>query len=164
MATYNPLKFRIEDDTILNKKCFSVKNVTNKMKVFTRFMHRLLRTHGGLGLAANQVGRLFRIIVVNTLGQTEDGVVLTMYNPRIAAFGEGIDMMTEGCLSFPGRVFIRRRPVSIFVEYVTEDGEILERWFHGLNAQVIVHELLHLEGIHVDQLESNHFEQLLAVE
>lgn len=93
-----------------------------------------------VGLAANMIGELKRIIVVS-----DGGKPLLMYNPEILR-RTGEFQAEEGCLSLEGvRRVVRYR--KVFVRY--QDKEFVERTqkFSGWTAQIIQHEVDHCDGI-----------------
>lgn len=96
-----------------------------------------------LGLAANQVGILKRVIVVDQGGQW-----ITLVNPVIVE-RSGEQTVRDGCMSVDfGKSFrMRTRPAFIRVEYFDEHGNECRRKAKGLNAAVICHECDHLDGV-----------------
>jgi len=96
----------------------------------------------GIGLAAPQVGRLIRLIVV----QIEKGAV-AFINPEIVKRSKETEIMEEGCLSFPGFSLKIKRAKEIKVEALNEKGEKIRFKIKGLSARVFQHEIDHLDGI-----------------
>lgn len=103
-------------------------------------MRQKIKDHDLLGLAANQIGADFRIIIAN-------GIV--MYNPYII-HGYGEMTTIEGCLDVEGLHEVKRYGV-IVVAY-------MDKWFEPRiirlidnEAGVVQHEIDHLEGITIDQ-------------
>ena len=92
------------------------------------------------GMAANMIGVSKRIIVVNT-GLT--GII--MFNPVILRHDTPYDTM-EGCLSLDG-MRPARRYRNIEVEYYDSQWQRHRQKFSGYAAQVIQHEIDHLNGI-----------------
>jgi len=97
--------------------------------------------HHGLGLSANQCGLPYRVFVLRS---TEP---LVCFNPRVVDTSEGISLMDEGCLSFPGLALPIKRPRSIKVRFQDYKGETKTEIFSGMTARVFQHELDHLDGI-----------------
>jgi peptide deformylase len=104
-----------------------------------------MRTAGGMGLAAPQVGEPLRLIVAR-VGATE----LVIANPvLVRARGSAEDW--EGCLSVPNRVARLRRPIEVVVTGQALDGRRVRYRRDGLLARVLAHELDHLDGrLYVD--------------
>ena len=96
--------------------------------------------HECVGLAANMIGVLKRIIAV----EAEDGY-LVLFNPVILK-KSGQYEAEEGCLSLEG-VRKTKRWQSIKVQYQTMDGKPRIKTFTGWTAQIIQHEIDHCDGI-----------------
>jgi len=108
----------------------------------------------GVGLAANQVGRLIRVAVVHPRGEGDQGQPLALINPEILEYA-GSEVFEEGCLSVPGIFADLRRPERILVRFLDKDGHEETREFSGMPARVIQHEIDHLEGrLFVDHLSA----------
>ncbi len=73
---------RTEGDEALRKKCKQVMNVDDKIRMFLQDLKDTLAVAGGAGLAAPQIGILWRLAVVNT----PDGSVC-LVNPEITEKG-----------------------------------------------------------------------------
>ena len=96
---------------------------------------------GRVGMAANMIGVLKRIIAV----EAEDGGYLVLFNPVILK-KSGLYEAEEGCLSLEG-VRKTKRYQSIKVQYQTMDGKPRIKTFAGWTAQIIQHEIDHCDGI-----------------
>lgn len=99
--------------------------------------------HGGLGLAAPQVGLLYRVFVVGYDNSNKQ----VFFNPEIISTTEAEDEHLEGCLSFKHLFFKVSRPKEIEIKYQHVNGEWKQDKFVGLTARCIQHEYDHLEGI-----------------
>ena len=95
---------------------------------------------GCVGMAANMIGVNKRIIVFE-----DAGGYMEMFNPRILRRAQPFEA-EEGCLSLPGTRKTRRYR-EIKVEWQTRDMKTRIRGFSGWAAQIIQHEIDHLEGI-----------------
>ena len=93
-----------------------------------------------VGMAANMIGVLKRIIAVN-----DGGEIMVMFNPEILK-KEGEYEAEEGCLSLVGK---RKavRYTTVKVKYRDERFKTQVKSFSGFTAQIIQHEMDHLEGI-----------------
>ena len=97
----------------------------------------------GIGLAAPQVGKNIRMIVLRlSTGQTE-----VMINPRISWCSPERSTMEEGCLSIPGEYIWVERPSRVRVKFQTLEGEYKYWCLHKMDARVLLHEYDHLEGV-----------------
>jgi peptide deformylase len=101
-----------------------------------------MREHEGVGLAANQVGRLKRILVATL--EDEEFVVV---NPAIERAGETTNRELEGCLSIPGIQVEVERPTAITISGQDASGAPLRIEASGLLARIFQHEMDHLDGI-----------------
>jgi len=109
-----------------------------------RQMAAFMREHGGIGLAAPQVGIPLRLLMVNHTGQPADD--RAFIDPRVTA-RRGMEDAEEGCLSFPGIRAVIRRPAWVRVEALSPGGEPVVVEMDGLLARVLQHEIDHLDGI-----------------
>ena len=95
---------------------------------------------GCVGMAANMIGVSKRIIAFEY-----EGGYMAMLNPEIVR-ASGLYQTEEGCLSLPG-IRPTKRYKDIKVKYQNEKMQIRLKTFTGWTAQIIQHELDHLEGI-----------------
>lgn len=137
MALLNIVK---DTDEILRKKSKDVDEINEKILTLIEDMKETMEKAGGVGLAAVQVGKLRKVIVINT-GEDE----LTLINPRMLK-KSGSQEDLEGCLSCPGRWGITRRPMKVEVETLTTEGKLEKIKAEGFLAKAICHEMDHLEG------------------
>lgn len=105
-------------------------------------MWETLNANEAIGLAANQVNVLQRIILIG-LG----GYRVAMLNPAILEQSKTTDAVYEGCLSFPGLSLKIERSLTAVVEWTTLHGNRITQGFSGDVARVIQHEIDHLDGI-----------------
>ena len=131
---------RTENDPILRKKSRVVENFDEKLWQLLDDMKETMEKAGGVGLAAVQIGKLRKLIVINT-GEDE----LTLINPKLLK-QSGSQEDLEGCLSCPGRWGITRRPMKVEVETLTTEGKKVKIKAEGFLAKAICHEMDHLEG------------------
>lgn len=94
-----------------------------------------------VGMAANMIGVLKRIIVFDNNGE-----YVIMFNPEIIKRSEPYDT-AEGCLSLLGEPRPVRRYKTIKVSYQTADMKPRIKTFTGFPAQIIQHEIDHCDGI-----------------
>ena len=96
--------------------------------------------HRCVGMAANMIGYSKRMIIVDDNGQ-----YLIMINPVLLKVS-GLYQTEEGCLSHDG-VRPCKRYEKIKVQYLDEQMKIKIKTYTGFTAQIIQHEMDHLEGI-----------------
>lgn len=94
-----------------------------------------------VGMAANMIGELKRIIVFDN-----DGCYMTMFNPEIVKSDKPYST-SEGCLSLIGEPRPVRRYRSIKVRWQNEKFETRMKTFTDRPAQIIQHEIDHCNGI-----------------
>lgn len=99
-------------------------------------------TQNGVGLSAIQIGVPKRAAVVRLWG---DGS-LFICNPAFTPVGDGMEEVTEGCLSFPDVRAQVRRYSEITLSYRDRRGDTLDSYFKSADARVVQHEIDHLNG------------------
>ena len=95
----------------------------------------------GVGLAANQVGILRRVVVIDV----GEGLI-ELVNPVIVE-KSGNQEEVEGCLSSPGEYGITKRPMHVKVDAFDRFGNEVSYEGEGLLARAFCHELDHLDGV-----------------
>lgn len=97
--------------------------------------------HGGIGLAANQIGLPYRAFAVAS------NPIIVAFNPIIVDTSEEVIDLDEGCLTFPGLCLKINRPKTIRVRYTQPNGDTQTHIYTGMTARIFQHELDHLDGI-----------------
>lgn len=101
----------------------------------------------GIGLAANQVGVLQRVMIVTFNVHTKKKhKIVPMINPEVIEFGKSEISYEEGCLSLPGQYGQVKRPAKVKVRWQNPEGNICEKKLEGWDARIFLHELDHLDG------------------
>lgn len=105
----------------------------------------------GIGLAAPQIGKNIRLMVIDATPMAEEFPELenfkkVLINPIITEFGDDSCNESEGCLSLPGIREEVKRPKKITIEYENENFELVEEVLEGFAARVVQHEYDHVEG------------------
>lgn len=136
------LTIRTLGDKVLTQKAKRVANVDDSIRNICISMVDTMNVNNGVGLAANQVGILKRIVVIKD-GE-EDKV---MINPEIVEYSQEICDMKEGCLSIPDTFLDIQRPETIKVKYRNMKGKPHFETYSGLTSRIIQHEIDHLDGI-----------------
>ena len=138
------LNIRVVPDPILFRKARKVAKITEQHKKLALDMVETMTEHHGVGLAANQVGVLERICVVQTPEMDE---AMVLVNPEIVK-KEGQREVEEGCLSVPGyrgmvvrSEKVQARALDLNSKRFKVDAE------DNLLAQALEHEIDHLNGI-----------------
>ena len=144
-----------------------VKEVTAELVQYSKDMLETMYDSRGVGLAAPQVGRLERMIVIDTRPHDDDGkpteegmtelektvqYPIVLINPEIKV-KKGKTVYGEGCLSVPGYVENVERAEYIEAEYLDTNGQKQTIKTDGLLAICIQHEIDHLDGkLFIDRL------------
>lgn len=136
------LTLRYLDDKVLTQKAKRVASIDDTIRSLCASMVSLMLEKGGIGLSANQVGVLKRIIVV----LIEDTPVV-MINPEILESSKEICEMEEGCLSIPEEFLKIKRPKTIKIKYRNTKGMPCVNTYYGLTSRIIQHEIDHLNGV-----------------
>jgi peptide deformylase len=149
MALLNILHF---PDPKLRTIAKPVTAFDNKLKKLVGDMFETMYEAPGIGLAATQVDRHIRLLVMDI---SEDrNHPRCLINPQILQ-ADGEEESDEGCLSVPGFYESVTRADHIIVRANNEEGEIIEFDSNGIEAVCIQHEMDHLEGkLFVDYLST----------
>jgi peptide deformylase len=131
-------------DPVLRTRARPVERFDDALRDEVRRMGELMVDAMGVGLAANQVGVLNRVLVYRVHQQAP---VSALINPEIEWSGDEEEILEEGCLSLPAVHVDVERPIHIRVRGVDEHGEPLTIEASGLEARVIQHEVDHLDGV-----------------
>ena len=148
-VTVSVLQMRVFPDPILRRRARKVTQFNAKLAQLAADMVETMHTHRGVGLAANQVGVMQRMCVVE-MEDWEEALVLV--NPEIIR-REGLREVEEGCLSLPGYRGMVNRAERIRVRYQDLAGKPQRLKADCMLAQAIEHETDHLNGIlYIDHL------------
>ena len=145
----------------LKAKAKPVKEVTDAVRALLDDMLETMYDAPGIGLAANQVGSLYRVLVMDCGAREDDEQPrpIKIINPQITGVSEELSSYEEGCLSIPEQFADVERPAVVRIKYLDETGKAQERLFEGLEATCVQHEIDHLDGIlfvdHLGNLKRN---------
>lgn len=140
MAILNVLSF---PDERLRTVAKPVESVNDEIKQLVSDMFETMRDENGIGLAATQVDRHVRVVVMD-VSENQD-TPRVFINPEITA-KEGSTVSEEGCLSVPGNYAKVDRAEKVTVTALDGEGNPFELEAEGLLAICIQHELDHLKG------------------
>lgn len=145
------LTMRHVPDPILRQQTRRVTQIPANMKQYTDDMVETMHAEHGVGLAANQVGGLQKVAVIQ-LPEWDEPLILI--NPEIIR-REGEREVEEGCLSIPGYRGTVKRSVRVRVRALDLNGRMVRIKADGLLAQALEHETDHLNGkLYIDCLVS----------
>ncbi|MDO8503506.1 MAG: peptide deformylase [bacterium] len=148
-------------DPRLRQKSKPVEKIDKKILRLIDDMEKTLvaqKDPEGVGLAAPQVGEFLQIFVMRHKGKIQPVI-----NPEIVKKSretneppkeqEEGEYIMEGCLSLPHYYGPVERSVSVELRYLRPDGTKKNEEFRGFPAQIVQHEVDHLNGvIFVDRL------------
>lgn len=139
-----------EPNKILRQKSADVKEINDEIKQQIFDMIETMKKEDGVGLAANQIGKLNRLIITTN----NNNEIIPLINPEIIKHSFSKVKSEEGCLSVPGRIGTVKRFKKIKVRALDQNGNKIEFWVDKLWSIIIQHETDHLNGIlFIDKLE-----------
>ncbi len=128
-----------KDKDILTKKSIEVTEFTEEIKQVIEDLKDTVQAHNGAGISAIQIGKPYRICVINW------GGLHVLVNPIITR-SRGNHTMKEGCLSVPGLYIETTRAQKVWVDALDENGNKIEYAEGGNGSYIVQHELDHFEG------------------
>jgi len=131
-----------EPNEILRKRSKEVTEFGARLHQLLDDLRDTMISATGVGIAAVQVGILYRVCLVNT---DESGIV-ELVNPVITKV-KGKNVGEEGCLSVPGKHDLVMRPTQVSVRAQDRNGKVFTREFVGREAVCVCHELDHMDGV-----------------
>lgn len=144
-------------DPVLKQVAQPVSTVDDALRKQMDAMLQTMYDAPGIGLAANQVGLLNRVLVMDLASRKEDEKPnpIFMANPEIIYESDDMSVMEEGCLSIPQQYAEVQRPALVRVKYLDYNGQPGELQAEGLLSHCVQHEIDHLNGVlFIDYLSS----------
>lgn len=132
-------------DPALRKLAAPVAVIDSEVKTLVADMFETMYEAPGIGLAANQVGVLKRIAVVD-VAEEDRKQPIALINPEIVWTSDELEAYEEGCLSIPDYYEEVVRPARCRVRYTDLHGRTGELEAEGLLAVCVQHEVDHLDG------------------
>lgn len=133
-------------DARLRVRSKRIVSIDGFVKSLAAEMLEQLKTLRAAGLAAPQFGELVRLIVLSV-----NGLEVVLLNPEVVKTRD-LHWVTEGCRSIPGKQFRLKRPKVVKLRGLDLNGRERGVKGHDFLAQVLVHEVDHLNGILIDSL------------
>ena len=151
-------------EAVLRERAQPVAIVTDELRNLAEEMIDAMHKARGVGLAAQQVGRLEKMCVIDIPEGCEEpedelfnapvAMPLKLFNPEIIA-QEGSQHDKEGCLSFPGVGGSITRAQQVTCQYLDEENRPQIMMARGFLARALQHEIDHLNGIlYVDHMSA----------
>jgi peptide deformylase len=141
----SPLTLIQAPDPIFKQKALAVTLFDDELKHMVEAMFDVLYHHQGVGIGANMVGVLKRIIIID-LHPNGISTPLVFINPEVEVLSDEVQTFTEASLSFPGISAEITRPKQISLTYQTLTGANKNLKLEGWLATVVQHELDYLNG------------------
>lgn len=137
---------------VLREVSKEIDNTYPDLKELVTNMFETMYASEGVGLAAPQIGRNDRIVVIDASPLAEtfpecDGWKRVLINPEVEVLDGDSVTRSEGCLSLPGLSDNVKRVEHIRLRYLDENFEPHEEEISGFAARIVQHECDHLEGI-----------------
>ena len=151
-------------EKVLREKARPVAVVDDTLRKLADDMIETMHAARGVGLAAEQVGHLEKMCVIDIPAGCEDredelfnapiAMPLKLFNPEIVA-QEGSQCDKEGCLSFPKVGGTVTRAAQVTCQYLDEENRPQMITVRGFLARALQHEIDHLNGVlYVDHLSA----------
>jgi peptide deformylase len=140
------LEIAVFPEESLKKRAEPVEQVDDEIRKLIDDMAETMYAAPGVGLAANQVRVLKRVVVVDIEHPEGSPNLIVMVNPEIVE-RSGEIAWEEGCLSFPGINVDVSRSAKLKVRALDRDGKPFEFEAEDLLAVAIQHEIDHLDGV-----------------
>ena len=140
------LDIRKYPERILKQKAASIESIDAHTQNLIDDMIETMRAARGVGLAANQIGVLKRLCVIDASTGEEKCPLIILINPLIIE-KEGTVESDEGCLSIPGYTTSVKRAESVYVRGLNREGRTIEIEGTGLLSRALQHEIDHLDGL-----------------
>ena len=136
---------------VLRKKAEPITPDYPELKKLVADMFETMDNSDGVGLAAPQIGRADRIIVIDSTPLAEnfpecEGHRFALINPEVEVLDGETVSRSEGCLSLPGINEDVKRVEHIRLKWLDEDFKPHEEIMTGFLARIVQHEMDHLEG------------------
>ncbi|MBA7638623.1 Peptide deformylase [subsurface metagenome] len=149
-------ELRTVPDKILRTPCKPVKDIDDEVKSVAEDLIDYMLAHredeiAPVSMAAPQLGEPIRVIAfyLNPSYRERDGTAV-LINPELTKVSK-FAIFRESCLSVPGKEFYARRAKRVKVKGLSLDGKSKSYKAGDLLAQVLQHEIDHLDGILVDE-------------
>ena len=140
-------------DARLRRISEPVAEVTDEIRALIADMFETMYAAPGIGLAAAQVDRPIRLLVMDLGDGPEDADGNGTKNPRVFINPEILEpsadhsVFNEGCLSVPDQYAEVERPATVRVRWLDAEGQPHDELLDGLTATCLQHEMDHLNGI-----------------
>jgi len=140
---------------LLRKKSEDIPSDYPELKQLIADMYETMYQAEGCGLAAPQIGRNIRVIVIDGAPMADENkpddmlrsFKKVLINPVIQERSGDEWANSEGCLTFPKLRESVKRPAKVKIEYLDENFQPHSEEYEGMAARIIQHEYDHIEGV-----------------
>lgn len=145
---------------VLRAKSSEISADYPELKKLIEDMFETMYFSEGVGLAAPQIGKNIRLVVIDASPLAEnfpdcDGWKKALINPEIEVLDGELVARSEGCLSLPGMSEDVKRVEHIRLRWLDENFEPHEEEFSGFLSRIIQHECDHLDGkVYMDHVSA----------
>ena len=156
---------------VLREKCAEIpsrawgqppRGLSAEFQKLVKDMVETMHKNEGVGLAANQIGKGIRLVVLECktnkrYPDADDFSLEVFFNPKITHYSKEKVSGWEGCLSIPGYRGMTPRAKSVTFTALTPEGKKIEKTVRDFHARVIQHEIDHIDGFfYMDRMEDLH--------
>jgi len=135
-------------DPVLRTEAAEVTAFDEGLRRLVDDMYETMYHAEGIGLAANQIGVLQRVLVIDVRDEKDPNAGrMALINPRVVQQTSNTDKEAEGCLSIPGIEEVVERPWGVWVEAQDVTGKKLTVPADALLGRALQHEIDHLDGV-----------------
>ncbi|MDH3330000.1 MAG: peptide deformylase [Desulfobulbaceae bacterium] len=139
---------------VLRQQAKKVTQFDEELKKLAEDMGETMYDAPGIGLAANQIGVLLQVIVVDVTELDDEKKFKTYVNPVISE-GEGSEVDEEGCLSVIDYTSQVKRFKKIKFTAQDIEGNTIEFEAEDRLARIFQHEVDHLHGkLFIDRIST----------
>lgn len=145
---------------VLREECRDIGPEYPDLKKLVADMFETMYASEGVGLAAPQVGRADRVVVIDADPVSDTfpeckGRRFALVNPEVEVLDGDPVSRSEGCLSLPGISEDVKRVEHIRLRWLDEDFQPHEEEISGFLARIVQHECDHLEGkVYIDHISA----------
>ncbi len=146
-------KILLSNDPSLRKKSKAVAKIDKKVLDLVKDLKDTLKIQKdpeGVGLAAPQIGKNLKVFVAKYKSFEKVVInpeIIKIDNSKVSGKKQSKKEILEGCLSLPYYYGPLKRAQKITIKYMNEEGKLLTETFDDFHAQIIMHEIDHLEGV-----------------
>ena len=136
---------------VLGKKSEPVAEINDEIRALAQDMLDTLKTVGGVGIAAPQIGVLKRVVIIDVSLEKDDPDApqdfRVFVNPVVTVLDPKLSEENEGCLSVPELRSKVKRPRRVALDALDLDGNPVRIEGEGYYSACMQHETDHLDGI-----------------